>query len=105
MLAFYTAMLHLRNAHPAIATGRYVAPRVDGRTMSFQRTTADEHVAVVINDATEAGAASLAGLPPNARLQRLYPAGGSNDLRPADARGSLAVPAAPLSVQVFLVSR
>ena len=104
-LAFYTAMLRLRNTHPAIATGRYVAPRVDGRTMSFQRVNADEHVAVVINYATVVGAASLAGLPANARLQRLYPATGSNERRSADAQGSLIVPAAPLSVQVFLVSR
>ena len=41
--------------------------------MSFQRVFGDEHAVVVINYADAAGAASLAGLPPNARLQRLYP--------------------------------
>jgi glycosidase len=107
-LAFYTAMLRLRNTHSSIATGRYVAPRVDGKTMSFQRVNADEHTVVVINYDEVAGAASLAGLPANATLQRLYPGSGSapsNDVRPVGADGTLAVPAAPLSVQVFLVSR
>jgi glycosidase len=103
-LAFYTAMLHLRNTHPAIATGRYVAPRVEGRTMSFQRVSTDEHVAVVINYGQVAGAAHLAGLPANTRLQRLYPSS-ADAPHPVGADGSAAVPAAPLSVQVFLVSR
>src|SRR6185369_8543730 len=79
MLAFYTAMLHLRNAHSSIATGRYVAPRVDGRTMSFQRVDAHEHTVVVINYGDAAGSATLSGLPANARLQRLYPAGAGAD--------------------------
>ncbi len=104
MLAFYTAMLHLRNTHPSIARGRYVAPRVDGRTMSFQRVFKDEHTVVVINYGEAGGAASLAGLPANARLQRLYPSM-SAAVRPASADGTATVPAAPLSVQVFLVSR
>ena len=108
MLAFYTAMLGLRNTHSSIARGAYVRPRVDALTMSFQRVNADEHTVVVINYAEVAGAAHLAGLPANARLQRLYPGPSSaapSDIRPAGADGSLAVPAAPLSVQVFLVSR
>jgi len=104
MLAFYTAMLRLRNTHSSIATGRYVAPRVDGRTMSFQRVDAREHTVVVINYGDAAGCATLAGLPANTRLQRLYPTGAGGDAA-ASAGGSVSVPAAPLSVQVFLVSR
>jgi alpha-amylase len=104
MLAFYTAMLRLRNTHPSIATGRYVAPRVDGRTMSFQRVDAREHTVVVINYGDAAGSATLAGLPANTRLQRLYPAGTGTDAA-ASASGSVSVTAAPLSVQVFIVSR
>jgi glycosidase/predicted small secreted protein len=104
MLAFYTAMLRLRNTHSSIATGRYVAARVDGRTMSFQRVDEREHTVVVINYGDAPGSATLAGLPANARLQRLYPAGAGGDAA-ATAEGDLAVPAAPLSVQVFLVSR
>ena len=104
MLAFYTAMLRLRNMHSSIATGRYVAPRVDGRTMSFQRVDDREHTVVVINYAPTAGAATLAGLPANARLQRLYPSDPGAGAA-ASAEGSLTLPAAPLSVQVFLVSR
>ena len=104
MLAFYTAMLRLRNTHPSIARGRYLAPRVDGRTMSFQRVFGDEHTIVVVNYGEVAGAATLAGLPANARLQRLYPSG-PDATSPANADGAATVPAAPLSVQVFLVSR
>jgi glycosidase len=104
MLAFYAAMLKLRNTHSSIATGRYVAPRVDDRTMSFQRVDAREHTIVVINYGATNGSAKLAGLPPNARLQRLYPAAPGRD-GVASAGGNLAVPADPLSVQVFLVSR
>ena len=107
ILAFYTALLHVRNAHPSIARGTYVAPRVDGATMSFQRVDATEHTVVVINYGETAGSASLAGLPANARLQRLvgFPANGSAPELAAADDGALAVPAAPLSVQVFLVSR
>jgi alpha-amylase len=108
MLAFYTAMLRLRNTHPSIATGRYVAPRVDGGTMSFHRVGAQEQTVVVINYAAANGAASLAGLPAHARLQRLYPepsSGLPNAIRAVGEDGAVDVPAAPLSVQVFLVSR
>ena len=107
MLAFYTAMLGLRNAHASIARGAYVAPRIDGKTMSFQRVNPDERTVVVINYAQVAGSASIAGLPANARLQRLYPLPSASpaDLRAASTDGTVAVPAAPLSVQVFLVSR
>jgi alpha-amylase len=107
MLAFYTAMLRLRNTHSSIARGAYVAPRVDGSTMSFQRVDPQEHTVVVINDAAAAGSAVVAGLPANARLQRLYPPPSASlaDPRAASPEGSVTVPAAPLSVQVFLVSR
>ena len=72
--------------------------------MSFQRIAGDEHTVVVINDAATGGAAALAGLPANARLQRLYPAAPVR-LRAAGPDGTLSVPAGPLSVQVFLVAR
>jgi alpha-amylase len=104
MLAFYTAMLALRNTHPSIARGRYVAPRVEGRTMSFQRVFEGEHTAVVVNYGDVAGAATLAGLAPNARLQRLYPAPLATAVG-AGADGTATVTAPALSVQVFLVSR
>jgi hypothetical protein len=52
--------------------------------------------------------AAVAGLPPNARLQRLYPAaerGAHDGLVEGAADGTARVPSAPLSVQVFLVAR
>jgi glycosidase len=117
MLAFYTAMLRLRNTHPSIALGRYLAPRVDGRVMSFQRALGDERTLVVINYGDAAGAARVPGWAPNQALQRLYPpAGGAADARPAPGRDDDAVlvpahegdaalvPAPGLSVQVFRVA-
>jgi len=106
-LAFYTAMLGLRNTHSSIATGRYAGPRVDGQVLSFRRVDASEQTVVVINYGPVAGAADVTGLPANARLQRLYPAASDapGTAPAAGADGRLAVPAAPLSVQVFLVSR
>jgi hypothetical protein len=50
-------------------------------------------------------AGPMAGVPPNARLQRLYTSASQRDVRSVGADGSSAVPAAPLSVQLFLVSR
>ncbi len=106
MLAFYTAMLGLRNTQASIARGRYVAPHVDGRTLSFQRVLGDERTVVVINYADAAGAAGLAGLPAHAALRRLFPATATAPAAAprAGADGTLALPAPPLSVQVFLVS-
>ena len=107
MRAFYTAMLRLRNTCASITRGSDVAPRVDQSTMSFQRVWKSEPTVVVVNDGEAAGAARLSGLPANARLQRLYPAPAAtaNELALANADGVLSVPAAPLSVQVFLASR
>jgi glycosidase/predicted small secreted protein len=103
MLAFYTAMLKLRNTLASIARGSYLAPRVDGMTMSFQRAWKAERTVVVLNYDAAPGTARIAGLPANARLQRLYPATLAAPLV-ADAQGALAVPASALSEQVFLVS-
>ena len=103
MLAFYTAMLRLRNTLPSIARGSYLAPRVDGKTMSFQRSWKDERTVVVLNYDAAPGTARIAGLPANARLQRVFPA--STQAFTADAQGALPLAAPGLSQQVFLVSR
>jgi hypothetical protein len=71
--------------------------------MSFHRVLANEHTVVVVNYAQADGAARLAGLPPNARLQRLYPRA-PHEAFAVGSDGTLSVPAAPLSVQVLIVS-
>jgi len=104
MLAFYTAMLRLRNTLPAIARGSYLAPRVDGRVMSFQRAWQDQRAVVVLNYGEQAASAAVDGLPPNARLQRVFPAAPA-PLATADAQGHADLAAAALSEQVFVVVR
>ncbi|MGN6524918.1 MAG: alpha-amylase family glycosyl hydrolase [Burkholderiaceae bacterium] len=107
MLAFYTAMLALRNAHPSIALGRYLSPHVDGRVMSFQRAHGGERTLVVINYGDAAGTARIPEWPSNRRLQRLYPApaaAAQARLAPARDGDTALVPAPALSVQVFEVA-
>jgi glycosidase len=105
LLAFYKAMLHLRNTLPSIARGSYLAPAVEGKVMSFQREAGAERTLVVINYGEAAAFAAISGLPPNARLQRLYPEAESGIRAVADARGQARIDLAPLSVGVFRVGR
>jgi glycosidase len=114
MLAFYRAMIGLRNAHPSIALGHYVSPRVDGNVLSFQRTWKDERTVVVLNYGTDASTAMIEGLPPKARLQALYPVASATgassasgaaalpELR-ANAAGVAHVAADALSVHVYTI--
>jgi glycosidase len=105
ILAFYRAMIGLRNAHPSLALGRYVAPRVEGRVMSFQRTWRNERTVVVINYGTEAGTATVAGLAPKAKLRALYPTPTGDATAAgapvADAKGVAHVAVGAESVHVY----
>jgi glycosidase len=56
LLAFYRAMLALRNARPSIARGTYVAPFVRGQLMGFQRVVGTERTLVLINHGDEEAA-------------------------------------------------
>ena len=42
LLAWYRALLALRNAHPALSSGSYEAPTVQGKALAYQRAAADE---------------------------------------------------------------
>jgi glycosidase len=103
LLAFYKAMLKLRNTLPSIARGRYEQPFADGLVMGYQRRFANEHTVVLFNYGTQPAAAQLRGLPPSARLVAAYPSGAAGVA--ADAEGSARVPLAPQSVNVFVVRR
>jgi glycosidase len=108
LLAFYTAMLRLRNTLPSIARGSYLEPTTAGQVLSFQREWGDERTLVVINYGDAAAEAAVAGLPPNARLQRLHPAPRPEADAPepaADAAGRARIAMPPLGVAVFLVAR
>ena len=103
LLAFYKAMLGLRNTLPAIARGSYEHPFVQGRVMGYQRRFGDQQAVVAINYGTDIAAVALPALPPQARLTPAYPAAAAT-LR-ADAHGNAAVDLPPQSVQVYLLSR
>lgn len=75
---FYKAMLKIRNTHPSIARGSYVAPFVDGSVMGYQRKFSaggiDEHAIVLINYGDQAATINIAALPPSVTFQVSYPA-------------------------------
>ena len=103
LLAFYKAMLVLRNERPSIAQGSYVAPFANGLVMGYQRAHASEHSLVVVNYATTATAGvAVSGLPSNAALASVHPADGSTANADASGVALLAIPAQ--SVRVFAVN-
>ena len=98
MLAFYKAMLKLRNARPSIAQGTYEHAAAEGQVLQFQRALGRERTIVLINYGSEPARATVAGgVRPGARLQPLYPAGAAL----ASLSTSMSVILPPLSVQVF----
>jgi glycosidase len=103
ILAFYKAMLKLRNTLPSIAQGRYEHPFVQGLTMGYQRRLGDEWTVVAINYATTAADATVADLPPNAVLTAAWPAEAPGAT--ADPQGVARVSLPPQSVRVYQLSR
>jgi alpha-amylase len=99
ILAFYKAMLKLRNGRPSIARGRFDASFADGLVLGFQRRLGRETTLVLINYGSEAADATVRQLPDNAALRPAYPAGGA-PLK-AGPRGTLTLRLPPLSVQVY----
>jgi glycosidase len=74
LLAFYKAMLGLRNRLPSIAWGRYESPFVIGHVMGFQRCHDAERTLVLIHYGRRRVAVRVPGLPTGARLVQRYPA-------------------------------
>jgi alpha-amylase len=101
LLAFYKAMLKLRNGLPSIAHGSYEQAFVDGRLLGYQRRTDGEHSVVLINYATQEAQASVSGLPEGATLAAAHPAGAAPVT--ADARGVARITVGAQSVQVYTV--
>ena len=108
LLHFYKAMIGLRNAHPSLARGSFRHGLAQGRVMQWQRVLDEgtpggpaEHTLVLINHDEAAAPALVAGLPPQARLEPLWPAVGTGHVAGAD--GTLALRLGPQSVQVMRV--
>ena len=98
LLAFYKAMLALRNGLPAIRGGSYDAVAVAGSVMSFQRRLGAERAVVVINYGSAAATAALGGLPGGAALATAYPAGGADVAVDDTGQAQVLVPAQALRV-------
>ncbi len=75
LLAFYKAMLNLRNTRLSIARGSYDRPFVQGSVMGYTRTLGQERTLVLINYGTQATRLTLTDLPSAAVLTTLWPQG------------------------------
>jgi glycosidase len=100
LLAFYKAMIRLRNTLPSIARGSYEQPFVDGLVMGYQRRFDKEHSVVLINYAKQPARVSVKALPAHARLASAFPA---SFTAAADASGQAAISVPAQSVQVWKV--
>ena len=98
LLAFYKAMLALRNTLPAVKAGSYDAVAVAGSVLSFQRRLGADRTVVVINYGSAPANATLASLPANAALAPAYPAGGADVAVDGNGQASVALPAQSLRV-------
>jgi alpha-amylase len=73
LLSHYRWLIHLRKTEPALLTGRYAQPEVDGWHLTFQRKTDTETVLVALNYHENAARLVLKGLPANTPILRLGP--------------------------------
>jgi glycosidase len=100
LLAFYQAMLKLRNSYPSLARGSYEAPFVQGRLMGYQRRFQGEHSVVLVNYGQQPVNTTVDGLPAGSTWAAAYPQ--AVQARTVDAQGHLAVTLAPQSVAVYV---
>ena len=75
LLAFYKAMLQLRNTRLSIARGSYDRPFVQGSVMGYTRTLGQERTLVLLNYGTQAARVTLTDLPNAAVLSTVWPQG------------------------------
>ncbi|MBV8380298.1 MAG: alpha-amylase [Paucibacter sp.] len=97
MLAFYKAMIALRNTRASIAQGDY-ADEVQGQLMVLRRRLGAEQSLVLINYAEAPAQIALDGLPRDTALPALFPADAAAAHSDATGHASFSVPA--LSVLV-----
>jgi glycosidase len=100
LLAFYKALLALRNDYPSIARGSYEAPAVDGKAISYRRHLDDETTVIVINYGTKPANVTLKGLAAAARFAAVFPHGAAAALD-IGQDGSAMVAIGAQSVLVF----
>jgi glycosidase len=100
--SFYKALIALRNSRPSIARGEFVAARVDGQTLQFQRRLGNERTLVVIHYGAAPATVEVSGLAPGARLVPLLGAAKAAAQR-ASSIGVARVPLRAREVQVHRI--
>jgi glycosidase len=108
ILAFYKAMLKLRNTLPSLARGSFEQSFADGLVLGYQRhwrdAKGDERTLVLINHGSAPARVAVPGLPAGAALRRVHP--DASELRYSFGERGQAphtVEVAPQSVQVWRV--
>ena len=99
ILAFYKAMLKLRNSRPSIARGSFEGSFATGLVAGWQRAWQGERTLVLINYDTAPAAVDVPALPAGARLAPLFPRHALGARAAADGKATLRLPAQ--AVQVY----
>lgn len=98
LLAFYKAMIKLRNTRLSIARGSYDKPFVQGSLMGYFRTLGAERSLVLVNYGTQPARVTLTDLPNAAVLTTLWPQGVATTSASA---GQVELEVAPKSLRVL----
>jgi alpha-amylase len=101
ILAFYKAMLKLRNTRPSIARGSFEGSFAQGLVAGWQRAWQGERTLVLINYGTASAEVAVPALPAGARLQPLFPRHALGARAAAEGQATLRLPAQ--AVQVYQV--
>lgn len=102
LLAWYRALLGLRNRHGSLARGAYEDPVVDGQVLSYRRRLGNETAVVLVNYGKRAASVTVRGLAPGMRLVQRLPASAPVRAKGIGANGKLRVRLSPQSLQVFV---
>ncbi len=101
LLAYYKALLRLRNRYPSIARGSYETPFVEGQVMGYTRRLADETTLVIINYGTRPADVLLRGRDAAVQLEQVFPEQTKGALLTAGADQASTLRIGPQSVLVF----
>lgn len=77
LLNFYKSLISLRKQRPSLSQGNYQNASTSNNVMSFERQLGNERSLVVINYNNSTSSTIIRGLPANATLTPLFPAGAS----------------------------
>ena len=98
ILAFYKAMLALRNGYPSIAKGLYQFAFVDGGVLGFQRQLGAETTLIMINFGKAGIGIKTKNLSPNKAYTLIYPKTALEITSDAKGMATFTLPAQSVSV-------